>query len=838
MTASEQPGGRSEAEALFLRHLALKKSGSSLSFDEFCSQHPEHEAELRQFERSLADVEQLLRTVLATGRQLTLDEFLANPYDDLSQPTMSLQVGGGRPAGPEELTALLEQLRLGSAASGRYEQRGELGRGGMGVVRRVLDTSLRRDLAMKVMGASVTRPEDPARETDALRRFLDEALVTSQLDHPGIVPVHELGVDESGCAYFTMKLVKGTTLRTILDQLHTGTGGWTLNRVVGVIQRVCEAVAYAHSKRVIHRDIKPPNIMVGRYGETYLMDWGLARMLTQPAASAAEGVAEERPDNWLFETEPTLQGTPIYMSPEQACGDIAHVDERSDIYSLGALLYHLLTGRMPYVEPGSTPMPIEVLWRLRREAPTPLLELAPDAPPTLVAICDRAMARAIEDRYASASEMALALQDYLEDISEAREEARRQARRAQRINEFLTDMLVSGDPAEAQGREVTVREVLDRAAAGIETGLPGLAADEAALRLTIGKLYLQLGIYDRAGAHLQRAHELHRELLGDEHAETLVAATERGLLLHRAGRPEEAEILMRATLDLQERHLGADHPDTLRSASILAIILQRSHAAPDEAERLWRHVWERREATLGKAHPDTLAAMNNLGNLLRDAGQSAEAIPLNRRAFAELRAVYGDSHPMTLIALNDLANALSQNGQADEAEPLYRLLIPAQRRVLGPEHSHALTAMNNLGHLLHRRGELGEAGVLLGEVLDIQRKRFGPNDEHALAFAHNFALLRLDQGRVAEAEEMLTDCVARRSRLFPPGHRTTARFRFNLGRCYLLQGRLSAARATLREAHAALLAALGSGHPWVRESRLLLDGLGSEGDASADAGAT
>jgi len=844
MTASDLPGGRSESEALFLDYLAMKRAGSNVDFDLYCAQHPEHSEELRQFALSLADVEQLLRTALASGKQLSLEEFLAGAGEESPPATLSLQVGTGRPAGREELESLLERLRQWAAAEGRYELRGEVGRGGMGVVRRVWDGSLRRVLAMKVMGAPDADPQDRSRDPDALRRFLDEAWFTSQLDHPGIVPVHELGVDGSGCVYFTMKLVKGTTLRTILDQLHAGKGGWTVNRVVGVIQRVCEAVAYAHSKRVIHRDIKPPNIMVGRYGETYLMDWGLARMLTDPPAAraegVAEGVAEDTPDSWLFEREPTLQGTPIYMSPEQALGDITHVDERSDIYSLGALLYHLLTGRMPYVEPGTTPMPFEVLMRLRREAPAPVLELAPDAPPTLVAICDRAMARAIDDRYATAAEMALALQDYLEDISEAREEARRQARRAQRINDFLTEMLASGDPSEAQGHDVTVREVLDRAAAGIETGLPGLAADEAALRLTIGKLYLQLGTYDRAGPHLQRAHELLRELLGEEHAETLGAATERGLLLHRVGRPEEAERLMRATLEAQERLLGGDHPDTLRSASILAIILQRSQAALDEAERLWRHVWERREATLGKAHPDTLTAMNNLGNLLRDAGQCSAAIPLNRRAYAGLLALHGDSHPMTLVALNDLANTLALDGQADEAEALYRLLIPAQRRVLGQDHSHALTAMNNLGNLLHRRGRPDEAGELLGEVLQIQRKRFGADDVHALAFAHNLALLRLDQGRVAEAEEMLVDCVARRERLFPPGHRTTARFRFNLGRCYLRQDRLALARSTLLAAHAALLAALGPGHPWVGEARAALDSIDTDSGhaSSGEAGAS
>ncbi|HTE05256.1 MAG TPA: serine/threonine-protein kinase, partial [Planctomycetota bacterium] len=546
MVEGELPGGRSEAEELFFQYLALKREGSAITIEEFAARHPQHRAALFALHRSWQDVEQLLSS--RSGVAERLDELLGLGSTDPSPPTLLVSMERGQDNGYAELKALLDRLTGGKPAEERYRPHGEVGRGGMGVVRRVWDEDLRRFLAMKVMVPSADEADgadeaarEASREADLelLRRFLDEALVTGQLDHPGIVPVHELGVDAAGRPYFTMKLVKGTTLRTILDQLHAGEDGWTVNRVVGVIQRVCEAVAYAHSKRVIHRDIKPPNIMVGRFGETYLMDWGLARQLPtvpadqeggvaaapsatggsapasapgqsellQPKAETRAGAgADASVDYWLFDRSPVLQGTPIYMSPEQAGGDIAHVDERSDIYSLGALLYHLLSGRMPYVEGNHLPLPFEVIMRLRREPPVPVLALAPGAPPTLVAICEKAMARRIEDRYASAAEMGEQLQDYLEDISEAREEARRQAARAQRINDFLIEMLVSGDPAAARGREVTVREVLDRSAARIATALPGLEADEAALRLTIGTLYSELGLLTEAEPHLQRAH--------------------------------------------------------------------------------------------------------------------------------------------------------------------------------------------------------------------------------------------------------------------------------------------------------------------------------------------
>src|SRR5262245_35996380 len=167
----------------------------------------------------------------------------------------------------------------------RYKLEGEIARGGMGAILRVWDEDLQRHLAMKVVlgqGEAAPSGKTPPVDSRRLARFLEEAQVTSQLDHPGIVPVHELGLDAKGCVYFTMKLVKGKTLKDVLDELAAGEGDWTQTRVLGVIQKVCDAMAYAHHKGVIHRDLKPTNVMVGRFGEVYVMDWGLARVLDRP----------------------------------------------------------------------------------------------------------------------------------------------------------------------------------------------------------------------------------------------------------------------------------------------------------------------------------------------------------------------------------------------------------------------------------------------------------------------------------------------------------------------------------------------------------------------------
>ncbi|MCB9898547.1 MAG: serine/threonine protein kinase [Planctomycetes bacterium] len=259
-------------------------------------------------------------------------------------------------------------------------------------------------------------------------RFLEEALVTGQLDHPGIVPVHELGLDATGHVFFTMKLVRGEDLRAVLARVHRGEPDWTVPRALGLLLRACEAMAYAHDKHVIHRDLKPANIMVGRFGEVYVMDWGLARVLGRPdardlrlrpdAATTASLHSERHEqaseDSPLVTMDGDIVGTPAYMPPEQARGEIAGLSPASDVYALGAILYHLVSGRMPYVVEGGNNAPRRVLARVEEGPPKPLHEVAPGAPAELVAICERAMAREPGDRYASVVELAEDLRAYLE----------------------------------------------------------------------------------------------------------------------------------------------------------------------------------------------------------------------------------------------------------------------------------------------------------------------------------------------------------------------------------------------------------------------------------------
>src|SRR5438552_6665280 len=232
-----------------------------------------------------------------------------------------------------------------------YELEAEIARGGMGVIVKAFDRELGRDVALKVLR------DELLNEPKHVRRFFEEARVTARLDHPGIVPVHEVGRDPEGRPYFAMRLVRGRELRRIIELAQANAEGWNQARALSVIQKVCEAMAYAHDKGVIHRDLKPSNVMVGEFGEVYVMDWGLARIIGSEDThdlrlrnvSKAGGPLHASTTNTSPSVESAIVtmdgevlGTPCYMAPEQAQGRIAELGPRSDVYSVGAMLYHLL----------------------------------------------------------------------------------------------------------------------------------------------------------------------------------------------------------------------------------------------------------------------------------------------------------------------------------------------------------------------------------------------------------------------------------------------------------------------------------------------------------------
>ena len=380
---------------LFREYVEREAHGDAPGFESFCAEHAEHADALRERYREWQDI-----------------------LVDLGGLPAPSSIADEEPAALRTLEAYLEELQRRRGKEERYQVRGELARGGMGAIEVVFDKDVRRELARKTILAE--RLELKGAHTGrALARFLEEAQVTGQLDHPGIVPVHEIGVGEDGRPYFTMKLVEGQELSECFARHQAGDPEWTRERILGVLLRMCEAVAFAHSKGVIHRDLKPANVMVGRFGEVYVMDWGLSRVLgrEEAAPEARPGAVhstardiDSASDSALLTADGAVIGTPAYMPPEQASGSIGSLGPRSDVYAAGAILYRLLAGRAPYeAKSGST-----VVQQVIQGPPAALQLVAPSAPAELIAICERAMERDPQRRYADMLELAEELRAFLE----------------------------------------------------------------------------------------------------------------------------------------------------------------------------------------------------------------------------------------------------------------------------------------------------------------------------------------------------------------------------------------------------------------------------------------
>lgn len=300
-------------------------------------------------------------------------------------------------AAPQTLRSAMERLVLGGAVlpdPKRFEDRGEIARGGMGSVRRLHDRALVRTVAKKQLHeAALMVP-------GAALRFLEEAQITGQLDHPNVVPVYDVALDENGLpAYFTMKLVQGQTLGELAQEAHArGLGGDDVERFFRIVLKVCDALSFAHSRGVIHRDLKPDNVMVGTHGQVYLMDWGIA-LLRQ----------SQRPSD-TSQADPPVLGTPAYMAPEQARGELDAIDERSDVFGVGAMLYRVLSGRPPWQAKRAG----GALELARSSDVPPLAELpGPELPPGACRIVMRALATNPADRYPSIEAMAQEIEAFL-----------------------------------------------------------------------------------------------------------------------------------------------------------------------------------------------------------------------------------------------------------------------------------------------------------------------------------------------------------------------------------------------------------------------------------------
>jgi serine/threonine protein kinase len=774
----------------------------------------------------------------------------------------------------------------------------------MGVVRRARDTVFNRDVAIKLLKAEVSA------DSLAATRFRVESAITGQLQHPGIPPAYDLGTLPNGQPFLAMKLVKGDTLRDLLKHRQSPADG--LGRFIAIFEQVCHAVGYAHARGIVHRDLKPSNVMVGTHGEVQVMDWGLAKVLPDQAntqfalsddtdpyptvtmhaqlgpseasgsetrsGSVAAGAGESRQlpgEASVSETRTgSVLGTPAYMGPEQATGEVRKLDTRSDVFGLGAMLCEILTGDPPYRGQGSNHVWLQAARGETADAFTRLDSCG--AEPELVALCKRCLAfdqqqrpadgTAVARQVAEIREMAeararqaeLEQQQALVREAEGRKRRRvvlgaaaaiglvllaglaaslwqmqraldaerqastnaRAARQAEALaNKHAADALRERDArAAALKAEEQARQLAERRQVEAETNL-GYARTANEI---LGSVFTGLdpkAQYETVGdlrhALADTLKGAVEQLQGSSIGDPLVVAAMQDTLgqsLLALGDHPSAITLFERALATRTAKLGSEHPDTLGSMNNLAAAYQAAGRL-EEALALLEEALRLGRSKLGSENPATLASMNNLARAYHAAGRLDEALPLFEQALAHSRTRLGPEHPRVLQSMTNLALAYKTAGRLKEALPLYEAAMALSQAQLGPQHPDTLATMNNLAGAYQAAGRLDEAVPLYEQTLMLRKAALGPLHPDTLTSMSNLASAYLAAGLLAEAVPLHEEALALfRSRLGPE-HPATLTTMSNLAWAYQKADRLQDALPLYEQTLMLRKATLGAQHP-------------------------
>lgn len=728
---------------------------------------------------------------------------------------------------------------------GPYQLLKKIGQGGMGQVWLAEQKlPVRRQVALKLLAPGVYHPA-------GIQRFQSERQALAMMDHPFIAKVFDAGSTADGRPYFVMEFVAGQPITEYCDQHKLG-----LRRRLELFVQVCEGVQHAHRKAIIHRDLKPSNILVTEVdGKAVprIIDFGIAK-----AVSAGPGE-----EHTLFTQAGALIGTPGYMSPEQIDLSGKDIDTRTDVYSLGVLLYVLLTGYMPFTSPQWQKKPIdEILRQIREEEPqrpstrvektegttveaaearrTEPGQLAASLRGDLDWITLKALEKDRERRYDSPAALAADISSYLENkpilarpasvryrvqkyvrrhragvgvaagalalliafvVMQASQLRRitRERDRANRITDFMIKMFEVSQPSQSRGNSVTAREILDTASNDIDKGLAKDPELQAHLTEVMGRVYTSLGLYQKGGTLMERSLETRKRILGPRNPDTLLSMSTLAWNLQRQGNYVEAEKLQRAALEGQERTLGPENTDTLRTASDLCWTLYQLGKYA-EAEKLFRQTLERERKVLGPSDTQTLVTMSTLAWEIAEQGRYPEAEKMESEALQLSRNALGPEDPQTQTAMNNLAGIYQWEGRYTDAERLYRELIELDKRVRGAEHPDTLITMNNLGSVLAYENKFEEAVKLQEETLATQQRVLGPEHRDSLITMSSLAISLGDMGRFDEAESLLSQARAIQTRVYGPDNPRTADTIYNMACVATKRGKFDDAFAYLKEA--------------------------------------
>ncbi|MEM7622618.1 MAG: serine/threonine-protein kinase [Planctomycetota bacterium] len=665
-----------------------------------------------------------------------------------------------------------------------YEHVVELGRGGQGIVCSAVQTSTNRRVAVKLIHSGA------ALDPRARGRFEREIELAARLRHPSIVRVYDSGIAEGGVPFLIMDLVEGSTLDehvAAIDPAQRVPG------TLGLIRDIALAVHHAHQRGVIHRDLKPSNVRVTPEGTPIVIDFGLAKAFDEatPSGHTLTGVL------------PQFLGSVAWASPEQARGDADAIDTRTDVYSLGLMLYRALTGESPYNVTGSF---TDALSNIENTPPVPLRRRDPKLPRSAERIASCCLAKAPGDRYATAADLAADLDRALKhepvlagEVSawrvaqrqlvryrvalavtiallvgttaaavvassllsrahEAERTAGLEADRADAVSSFLTRMLAS-TAAEDLGREATVRQVLERAeselAADRASGDTTAPAVRQALHEAIATTYRSLGAYAAALAHVDDAITA-SAAAGSDAVDVLALRNARVGLLIDLSRYDEAEPIAKTLHARAEKELGAEHPVTLGALANVALLLSE-RGGYDEAIAIHRTLYETRKLVLGPNAEDTITSLHNMAVEENLAGRPERALPHYQEALRIQTKSLGRDNASTLRTRNGYLTTLHNTGDLGAAEVGFVELIPLAERTFGPDHSETNTVRSNYAFLLNDLGRPDEALAVLETAFASSARTLGPAHSTTINFRTGVAVSRYRLGDIDGAIELLDE---------------------------------------------------------------------------------